>query len=62
MVHIICQRGLIFACSYSVEWSPFNAKRLACSEAQNFGIVGTGKQIVLDFSGELMIDRLLIHL
>jgi len=32
---------------YAVEWSPFDATRLAVSTAQHFGIVGQGKQYVL---------------
>lgn len=33
---------------YSVEFSPFDARKLACSTAQNFGIIGSGRQYVLD--------------
>ena len=31
---------------YAVEFSPFDETKLACSTAQNFGIIGTGKQYV----------------
>mmetsp|Transcript_13152 Transcript_13152/g.32257 ORF Transcript_13152/g.32257 Transcript_13152/m.32257 type:complete len:323 (+) Transcript_13152:116-1084(+) len=39
---------------YAVEWNPFNANRLAVSTAQHFGIVGQGKQVVLDMKGKGM--------
>lgn len=40
-----------FACeltAYSVQWSPYDESRLAVSTAQNFGIIGSGQQLVLD--------------
>lgn len=38
-----------------VEWSPFDANRLAVSTAQNFGIVGLGKQYVLQMQNGLLV-------
>ena len=40
---------------YAVEWSPFDATRLAVSSAQHFGIVGQGKQYVLQMQGGLLV-------
>lgn len=34
-----------------VKWSPFDERRLAIATAQNFGIVGNGKQYIVDFVG-----------
>jgi hypothetical protein len=34
-----------------VEWSPFDETKLAVATAQNFGIIGTGKQLVLTTKG-----------
>ncbi len=34
-----------------VEWCPFDDSRLAISTAQNFGIIGTGKQHVASIKG-----------
>jgi len=39
---------------YSVEWSPFDEGRLAVATAQNFGIVGQGKQYVLQLKNGLL--------
>merc|ERR1711904_284336 len=39
-------------CGYSVEFSPFAETRLACAGAQHFGIIGNGKQYVLDVMGD----------
>jgi len=39
---------------YAVEWSPFDATRLAVSTAQHFGIVGQGKQYVLQLQHGLL--------
>ncbi len=39
---------------YAVEWSPFDATRLAVATAQHFGIVGQGKQYVLQLQGGLL--------
>ena len=36
---------------YSCEFSPFNGELLAVSTAQNFGIIGTGRQYVLRVTG-----------
>lgn len=36
---------------YAVEWSPFDETKLAVSSAQNFGIIGKGKQYVLNVKG-----------
>jgi len=36
---------------YAVEFSPFDEYKLAVSTAQNFGIIGTGKQYVLSCKG-----------
>ena len=33
---------------YSVEFSPFEENKLACATSQHFGIVGNGRQFVLD--------------
>mmetsp|Transcript_3575 Transcript_3575/g.8938 ORF Transcript_3575/g.8938 Transcript_3575/m.8938 type:complete len:159 (+) Transcript_3575:179-655(+) len=33
---------------YSVKFSPYNEGRLAVSTAQNFGIIGNGRQYILD--------------
>lgn len=33
---------------YAVEFSPFEETRLACATSQHFGIVGNGRQYVLD--------------
>eukprot|EP01133_Synstelium_polycarpum_P015416 gene15416-18283_t len=33
---------------YSVEFSPFEEQRIACSTSQHFGIIGNGRQYVLD--------------
>merc|ERR1712166_252113 len=38
-------------CGYSVEFSPFSETRLACAGAQHFGIIGNGKQYILDTTG-----------
>ena len=38
-----------------VEWSPFDANRLAVATAQNFGIVGQGKQYVLQMQHGLLV-------
>lgn len=35
---------------YSVKFSPYNEGRLAVSTAQNFGIIGNGRQYILDVS------------
>jgi len=35
---------------YSVEFSPFEENKLACATSQHFGIIGNGKQHVLDVS------------
>ena len=32
---------------YSVEFSPFNPRLLGVSTAQNFGVIGNGKQYIL---------------
>jgi len=43
--------GVIFRTpfnGYSVEFSPFDESRLACATAQHFGIIGNGKQHILD--------------
>jgi hypothetical protein len=40
---------------YSVEWSPFDANRLAVSTAQHFGIVGQGKQYVLQLQHGILV-------
>ena len=37
-----------------MEWSPFDANRLAVATAQNFGIVGQGKQYVLQMQHGLL--------
>ncbi len=31
-----------------MEWSPFDGRRLACATSQHFGIIGNGRQYVLD--------------
>ncbi len=31
-----------------MEFSPFEERRLACATAQHFGIIGNGKQYILD--------------
>lgn len=33
---------------FQVEWNPFEGQRLAVATAQHFGIVGNGRQFVLD--------------
>lgn len=38
-------------CGYSVEFSPFTENRLACAGAQHFGIIGNGKQYIMDTMG-----------
>jgi hypothetical protein len=38
-----------------VEWSPFEPNRLACAAAQHFGIVGNGRQYVLELTRDGMI-------
>jgi hypothetical protein len=38
-----------------VEWSPFDATRLAVSTAQHFGIVGQGKQYVLQMQHGMIV-------
>ena len=40
---------------YSVKFSPYNEGRIAVASAQNFGIIGNGRQYVLDVS-ELDLD------
>ena len=35
---------------YSVKFSPYNEGRIAVASAQNFGIIGNGRQYVLDVS------------
>jgi len=40
---------------YAVEWSPFDATRLAVSTAQHFGIVGQGKQYVLQMQHGMIV-------
>lgn len=35
-----------------MEFSPFAETRLACAGAQHFGIIGNGKQYVLDVQGD----------
>ena len=37
---------------YSVKFSPFEDGRLAVASAQNFGIIGNGRQHVLQVSGD----------
>ena len=39
---------------YSCEWSPFDENRLAVATAQNFGIVGQGKQYVLQLKNGML--------
>lgn len=41
---------------YSVEWSPFDASKLAVSTAQNFGIIGNGAQYVLRVNGNSITE------
>jgi len=46
-----------FSC-YSVEWSPFDETKLACATSQHFGIIGNGRQYVLDVhpsSGQIQV-------
>lgn len=38
---------------YSVRFSPYEEGRIAVATAQNFGIVGNGKQLVLDISPQV---------
>ncbi len=33
---------------YSVEWSPFDPRRLACAAAQHFGVIGNGRLMIMD--------------
>lgn len=40
--------------AYSVKFSPFLENRIAVSTAQNFGIIGNGKQHIFDVSGCLV--------
>jgi peroxin-7 len=37
-------------CILQVECSPFDAKRFACAASQHFGIVGNGRQYVLELN------------
>lgn len=39
---------------YAVEWSPFDGQRLAISASQNFGIIGTGEQIVARYQNGMI--------
>lgn len=41
--------------SFQVKFSPFLENRLAVSTSENFGIVGTGRQHILDVSIFLLI-------
>jgi hypothetical protein len=52
---LICVR-LSMRCflNVEVEWSPFDESRLAVATAQNFGIVGQGKQYVLQMKNGLL--------
>lgn len=41
---------------YSLKFSPFEDGRIAVATAQNFGIIGNGKQYVLQASADLLTE------
>jgi peroxin-7 len=46
---------------YSVEFSPFHSNLLSVSTAQNFGIIGTGRQYILQYNPGTNIIQAVAH-